>query len=79
VRPYDDFLISKEGCLWVQKTRGSHRDGRSYWIFDSTGRLSAQARLPTGTVPIQVWADTMLARRIDQDDVVRIELYPIEW
>jgi hypothetical protein len=87
---YSRLLLDDEGNLWVRQyprsetgTPGAplpRRDENpeSWWVFDPSGRLLGTIRIPSALKVLAIRGGHVVALWLDQDEVERVRLYPLQ-
>jgi len=76
--PYELFRTDALDHLWVGEFAPPGQDTRHWTIFDPSGRAVGRITLPERTVPLEIGADYILARTLDELDVERLTLWRLE-
>lgn len=74
---FHDLKMGPDGEIWVRRGGDSERPTQSWYVFDSTGRMIAEATLPAGAQLLDVERDRVLLLQRDELFVERVQLHPI--
>ena len=64
--------------LWVQEYRFPGQDRNVWTVFDSDGRVQGFVETPPGLDVFEIGEDYVLGRAMDEFDVERVQLWPLE-
>jgi hypothetical protein len=73
--PYELFRTDALDHLWVGEFAPPGEDARNWTIFDPSGRAVGRITLPERTLPLQIGADYLLSRTLDELDVESVTLW----
>jgi hypothetical protein len=75
--PYRSFLVDALGYLWVEDYLGANEDVPRWTVFDARGRAVARLETPGRTRVLEIGADYLLGRTLDELDVESLTLWDL--
>jgi hypothetical protein len=73
--PYQSFVVDALGYLWVEDYLGANEDVPLWTVFDVQGRAVARLETPAHTRVLEIGADYLLGRTLDELDVESLTLW----
>ncbi len=75
---YEALLADSEGNLWVEEHRRPGLKEQSTWlVFDGEGALLGTVETPYRFRPLQIGADFVLGRWLDDFDIEHVQMYEL--
>jgi hypothetical protein len=77
IAPYDDLVTDTQNNLWVRRYQrpGEARD--TWTVFEPDGSMLGQVEMPYALTVLDISADYVIGRLLDDLQVERIELYQL--
>ena len=72
---YSDLRLDNDGNLWVQRYHRPGAEAPGWLVFDSEGRLKAQAETPSGMTIFEIGSDYILGLSTDELGIERVQMY----
>jgi hypothetical protein len=73
--PYQSFVVDALGYLWVEDYLGEDEEVPRWTVFDARGRAVARLETPARTRVLEIGADYLLGRTLDELDVESLTLW----
>ena len=77
VPPYGELIVDRLGNLWVADYNDPLDPPGRWTIYDANGAVVARIRLPEDFRPLDIGADYVLGRELDDLDTEHIRVYPL--
>ena len=75
--PYQRFVVDALGYLWVEDYLGADEDVPRWTVFDGGGRAVARLDTPARTRVLEIGADYLVGRTLDELDVESLTLWSL--
>jgi len=75
--PYQDFIVDRDGNVWVLDPMAEFDDAHTYQVFDSAGMWLGAVTAPEQFRPTDIGSDYVLGVWLDMDLIEHVRLYPL--